>query len=94
MRPVWMLPGECDLIQPHGPVVYRLYGKDRELLYVGKTSTFVSYRIGKHMRETLWGGQVQFFSLEFHDTDSQALAAEVAAIRDERPVHNIRSAVA
>jgi hypothetical protein len=88
-----MLPGESDQRQPVGPLVYRLYDGAGDLLYIGMTDTFASYRIVKHMQQKLWGGQVQYFSLEHHRAPWLALDAERAAIKAERPRHNLRSAV-
>lgn len=80
--------------KPH--VVYRLYGHDDQLLYIGCTVD-LDYRL--YMHETAWysnagsmairehGGFVRCTSEDYPDRQS-ALTAERAAIRDEAPLCN------
>lgn len=74
--------------------LYRLYDAAGRLLYIGVSST-VERRLRTHSYrgQNAWWGQVDHCSLEWFAEGHQALAAEVLAIRSERPVYNKRSAV-
>jgi predicted GIY-YIG superfamily endonuclease len=73
--------------------VYRTYAKDGRLLYVGCTDAF-ERRIMQHASSgSLWFHDAESFSLEYHPSRKQALAAEREAIRTEWPLYNIDSSV-
>lgn len=91
--PIWLLRDYDPPRRWHNTWLYRLYSADRTLLYVGVTRIYPWDRVIKHLRQP-WGGQVWGFRLELFEQEWQALAAEVDAIKTERPLHNIRSAVA
>ncbi len=68
--------------------LYRLYGSDDTLLYVG-ISKHALTRIGQHARDKDWYGQVGRMEFEHFNTREEAAAAEVDAIHREAPIHNI-----
>jgi hypothetical protein len=76
--------------------VYRLYGADDQLLYVGVTWSFGSERIRKHSYRPptgkSWWPEVDYCAIEEFPSYRDALDAEMGAIRSERPVYNIRGA--
>lgn len=72
--------------RPH--VLYRMFTKTRELLYVG-ISVDVGMRFGQHADDKPWWAEVNSIELEHHDSRAAALAAERTAIIAERPVHNV-----
>lgn len=67
-------------------VLYRFYGCDDELLYVGVTMDVPS-RLKKHKGERDMRS-VRFIELEWFDGPSAAYAAEKHAIRREKPLWN------
>jgi predicted GIY-YIG superfamily endonuclease len=71
--------------------LYRIYDspKGKVLLYIGVTDS-LSRRIGQHVRGKEWfppDGRITFV---MYAGRASVLAAEEAAIRRERPVHNIQ----
>ena len=79
------------------PYLYRLYADDDRLLYVGVSGNLVE-RLRKHSHRPphgkAWYGQVAYCTVEAFPSMGLALNAEREAIRVERPLYNIRSAVA
>lgn len=69
-------------------VVYRAFSPDGRLLYVG-LSTSVGQRLVAHQQDKDWWCDVASVTLTHFETRGQAAEAEVAAIRDENPVHNV-----
>jgi len=67
--------------------LYRLYGADDVLLYVG-TSVAPQDRWEQHARNKLWWSSVQRATVEWHPHRAAALTAEREAIRSEKPLHN------
>lgn len=68
--------------------VYRFYGHDNTLLYVGVTTrleTRFKDHQGKH-----WWSQAAHSTVEAHPSRALALVAEATAIMDEKPLHNIQ----
>lgn len=66
-------------------VVYRLLGDEFKLLYIGCTSN-IQRRLGQHRVKQPWWGEVICYSLEHYAAErAEAYAAELAAIRRERP---------
>lgn len=84
-------PGEVRSRFLRGSFVYRIYGKNGDLLYVGKTS-YPLFRLKAHRRQKAWWSMVGVIELEDFPKDYMALDAERTAIKEEGPVHNIRSA--
>ena len=68
--------------------LYRFYGEGGALLYVGITANLES-RWLDHERLKPWWPQVARKTFEWHEDRPAALKAELAAIKTERPVHNV-----
>lgn len=72
--------------------LYRMFGEDGALLYVGITEVGVA-RWRQHQREKEWFNEVRTFTVEqFPDRESVA-EAELAAIRSECPKYNYTGVV-
>jgi excinuclease UvrABC nuclease subunit len=67
--------------------LYRCFGFDGELLYVGVTHSLKS-RMFHHLSQAAWFGAVADITAETFRDRQAALVAERAAIRDERPQFN------
>lgn len=67
--------------------LYRLYGASDRLLYVGITDN-PNRRWTQHATDKPWWPEVTRKALAWLDTREDAAAAETAAIRGEKPVHN------
>jgi predicted GIY-YIG superfamily endonuclease len=68
--------------------LYRLFGADGTLLYTGVALQPFA-RMGQHRREKSWWGEVATVTIEHHDSRADALAAERAAIKAEKPLYNV-----
>ena len=68
--------------------VYRMYDRDKNLLYIGKTG-HGARRLNEHS-EKIWFPIVAMITLEWHASAAVAADAERAAIRAERPQYNVR----
>lgn len=71
--------------RPHA--LYRFYDRADVLLYIGITAD-LGARIGQHRGEKPWWLEVARVDVEHHPNRTAVLAAERAAIRDEKPVWN------
>lgn len=83
-------------IRPCAPthdLVYRLRDSCGLLLYVGVTWC-PRERWIKHRRRTSWWPRVASVEVECFSERWRALRAELVAIKQESPVHNIRGVVA
>ena len=69
--------------------LYRLYGRDGVLLYVGVTDD-LGRRFADHSRDKSWWRHVAGKMVWFYDDRGEAEEAETAAISGEDPVHNVR----
>ena len=69
--------------------LYRLYGRDGALLYVGVTDN-ISRRFWDHSRNKSWWRDVDGKMIWFYDDRAEAEDAETAAIDSEDPVHNVK----
>lgn len=72
---------------PERTALYRLYGTEGRLLYVG-ISASPERRWIQHAEDKLWWPAVVRRDTEWFATRPEAAAAEVTAIRSERPCHN------
>ena len=72
--------------------LYRHFDASGVLLYVGIAVCPLS-RQKAHTCGAHWYGDIASISIEWHHTREQALAAEIDAIRQERPLHNIAGVV-
>lgn len=87
-RKSWKRLGEA---QPAHELVYRLYGDDMRLLYVGITwHPFARWTA--HASHKPWWHQVAYASLSEFPDDRAARDAETVAIHEERPLYNIHQA--
>jgi predicted GIY-YIG superfamily endonuclease len=68
--------------------LYRFYGINDELLYIGITANIGS-RLKQHSKAKPWWTDVHHITLEHYEDRAKVLAAETAAIIAERPRHNI-----
>lgn len=68
--------------------LYRLYGADKTLLYIG-VSDDPERRFKQHRDTKPWWPQVAQKTIEWHPSRDRALAEEATAIKAETPVHNI-----
>lgn len=75
-------------LDDHRTALYRFFDEGGALLYVGITAN-VEERFAHHERNKEWWAEVAEKSVEWFDTRPPARAAELQAIHDERPVHNI-----
>lgn len=73
--------------------LYRFFDADDRLLYVGIT-TSGSARLAQHSRDKEWFSTVSRATFEHFATREDALAAEKAAIKAERPAYNLRHSLA
>lgn len=69
--------------------LYRLYAADGVLLYVGISNNW-PHRMKQHQRDKSWWGEVRNVSTQTFATRKEAERAEAAAIRNERPSHNVK----
>lgn len=72
--------------------VYRFYGYDSALLYVG-ISHAVFTRWQQHKSDKHWWSEICSASLQHFTTRQAALATELEAIRSERPRYNLAGKV-
>lgn len=74
---------------PRQHVLYRFFGADDELLYIGITNN-PSRRMDQHSQGKPWWTEVVTVRMEVHPSRSAVLDAERIAIARERPLHNIQ----
>lgn len=67
--------------------LYRIYGENDELLYVGVTFS-PAVRMAQHAVEQPWWPEVVRKTMAWYPTRAEAAAAETAAIRTECPKYN------
>ena len=72
--------------------VYRFFGADGVLLYVGVTND-VGHRWKKHSAEKPWWSDVQRQTVDWYPSRDAALEHEGAAIKAEHPQYNIMHAM-
>ena len=73
---------------PGRTALYRLYGRDDALLYVG-IATDPEMRWNYHRGLKPWWNEVVRKAVEWHETRTEAAQAEAAAVRDENPRYNL-----
>lgn len=69
------------------PALYRLFGADGRLLYIGATVDVIQ-RFGEHEKRTPWWAEVAEKQIERFDSIADARIAEARAIRNEEPLYN------
>lgn len=73
--------------------VYRVFGKDGRLLYVG-ISARPRTRIWEHFyQSSAWAAEFGTLTVEYYSTKQEAHAAEVEAIRTEWPLYNVEHSI-
>jgi predicted GIY-YIG superfamily endonuclease len=70
--------------------LYRLFGHDGRLLYVGCTMQVFSARLDQHLHEKMWAPEIASWTVETFPDRLSALLAERTAIQSEAPLHNVR----
>jgi hypothetical protein len=75
-------------LDDHRTALYRFYDEGGALLYVGITAN-TEERFAHHKNYKAWWPEVAETTIEWFDSRPPALAAELRAIHDERPVYNI-----
>lgn len=73
---------------PDHTTLYRFYGEEHELLYVGISGN-PGRRFSQHARDKPWWHLVAESTMEHFATRAEALEAERAAITSERPRYNM-----
>ncbi|HEY1127263.1 MAG TPA: hypothetical protein VGF83_05840 [Actinomycetota bacterium] len=68
--------------------LYRFFGEDAVLLYVGITGN-LPRRLGEHSSDKPWWLQVQHVTTSHYRSREEAATAELAAIRTEHPRFNV-----
>lgn len=68
--------------------LYRLFNADDRLLYVG-ISNDPKVRWKQHLGDKSWAPDVVMRVIEWYESRSAALLAEIKAIKNERPEHNV-----
>lgn len=72
--------------------LYRHFDAAGNLLYVGISLNAVA-RLYQHSIGAKWFRDIARIEVEWHPSRSAAAAAEIAAIRSERPLHNTAHAI-
>lgn len=75
-------------LDDHRTALYRFYDEGGALLYVGITAN-TEERFAHHKNFKTWWPDVASTTIEWFDSRPPALAAELQAIHDERPVYNV-----
>jgi hypothetical protein len=76
-----------------GCEMYRHFDGDGALLYVGISGSTI-FRTTQHEKQAAWYDDVATITIERFPSREEAAAAEKAAIKSERPIHNKKHAVA
>lgn len=69
--------------------LYRFYDADKTLLYIGITNS-IGRRFDQHSADKPWYAKTSYTTIEHYPSRAIALEAEKAAIKAERPVHNVQ----
>lgn len=80
------IPGE---LAGRRTALYRWHDADGRLLYVGITAN-PGERLQHHERTQSWFAEAVRSTVEWFETRIEAEAAEVVAVRQEKPLHNVR----
>jgi predicted GIY-YIG superfamily endonuclease len=73
---------------PGRTALYRLFDANDQLLYVGVARN-PDVRWATHSQSKPWWSSVERRAVEWHDDRASAERAELAAIRMEKPLHNV-----
>ena len=80
--------GKGRIVKKQFNVLYRLFNKEGQLLYIGQSIDFGN-RVRTHRRVQAWWVDVSFILLENYETLIDLKRAEVEAIKLEKPLENI-----
>jgi len=69
--------------------LYRHFDNANELLYIG-ISLSTMQRLGQHKRHSHWFNSITNITITQFPTREEAISAESIAIREEKPIHNIK----
>lgn len=69
--------------------LYRFYGEDGKLLYIGITND-PGRRFAEHTKEKHWWTRIRNISVDWYKSRGAVLAAEKRAIGTESPLYNVR----
>ncbi len=72
--------------------VYRLWDKDKKLLYVGVSNNW-AHRINQHKQQKQWSCEISSVTVQEFSSRSEAIDAESDAIKLENPKYNIAGRV-
>jgi predicted GIY-YIG superfamily endonuclease len=80
-----------QVIETQRTALYRLFDATDRLLYVGITNNPDFRLYEQHAKEKPWWGDVdqQRTRIVWYDDRPSALRCELAAIHDEKPIHNV-----
>jgi predicted GIY-YIG superfamily endonuclease len=70
------------------PHLYRHFGKDGSLLYIGISLSAIN-RLGQHKDHSHWFESISRVEIENFETREETIEAEAKAIFAEKPKHNI-----
>lgn len=73
--------------EPTPGVVYRHWGKNKELLYIGSSKN-VDRRTTQHKHTTQWWNEIKDITIEKYEDIQDARKAEAKAIKKEKPKYN------
>lgn len=76
------------MTEPVKTALYRFYGADKDLLYIGVTND-LGIRWHSHAKKKSWWPEVQHLAADWHPSRREALRAEANAITAEHPRHNV-----
>lgn len=79
--------GQLDIAAHTGFFVYRLWGSEGNLLYVGQTTNLIG-RLQGHRNEAVFRHQIALLTYEQMPTKRSMDDREAALIRDLQPPHN------
>lgn len=82
------LPDDDHGSPARGTALYRFFGFDGDLLYVGVSCNFGS-RWKDHAASKAWYGDIYYMTVVWYSGDSAAGVAERQAIKAERPRYNV-----
>lgn len=83
-------PTPHALVAPHETSVYRFYGEQEQLLYIG-VSWAPFKRWAYHRRNAAWFSRAQVVQVDVYRSRRTALRIEREGIREQAPAFNVRS---
>lgn len=87
-EPIELAPAPEPVLAPPKVALYRHYDAAGTLLYIGISLKPIR-RLETHGHHSSWAASIARIEVEWLGTQEAAAAAEVMAIRNERPAHNV-----